>query len=327
MTANGDGDAVRLEGVTKRFGDVVAVDELTLRVPRGCIYGFLGSNGAGKTTTLRMVVGIFRPDAGSVSVLGREGAADVHDRVGYLPEEKGLYRKMRVAEVVAYFGALKGMPLAAARRRAHELLERFGLGDWADKRCEALSKGMGQKAQILSTIVHDPALVILDEPFSGLDPVNTQVLRDLIVALKREGRTVLFSTHVMEQAEQICDAIVLIHKGKKLIDGPLAAVKAARGRAIRLDYDGDGARLGTLPGVARVNDAGKTAEIFLEEGADPQALLRALVERVAVRRFDLREPSLHEIFIRAVGGAGAAWAPGGADGADGAGAGEGAGDA
>ena len=298
-------NAVELEGVEKRFGAKVAVDGLSLEVPRGCIYGFLGPNGAGKTTTLRMIVGIFYPDAGRLSVLGQSDPASVKERIGYLPEERGLYEKMRVRDLMTYFGQLKGMETGLARKRASELLQRFGLGESADKKCQALSKGMAQKAQILATLIHEPELIILDEPFSGLDPLNRDLMRDLILQLKREGRSVIFSTHIMEQAEQICDRVLLIDDGRKILDGELSAVRSSAGKEIRLDYDGDGDFLHDLPGVARGNDSGKQAELFMEEDADPQAVLAALVAaRVRVRRFDLRELSLHEIFIRAVGGGG-----------------------
>jgi ABC-2 type transport system ATP-binding protein len=189
--------ALTLDGVTKRFGSFTAVHELTLAVPTGCIYGFLGQNGAGKTTTIRMVMSIFNPDAGRITVLGQPRALDVKDRLGYLPEEKGLYKKMKTAEIVAYFGKLKGMDRSTANLKAKELLTRYGLGDWLDKRCEAMSKGMGQKVQVIGTIIHDPELVILDEPFSGLDPVNRDLMRDIILDMKRQGRTVIFSTHGM----------------------------------------------------------------------------------------------------------------------------------
>ena len=294
--------ALVLEGVTKRFGDFTSVDNLSLAIPRGSIYGFLGPNGAGKTTTIRMVMSIIYPDEGRLSVLGHPNAEEVKDRLGYLPEEKGLYKKMRTAEIIAYFGRLKGLDGPTAKQRAMTLLERYGLGEWTETKCEALSKGMGQKVQILATIAHEPELVILDEPFSGLDPVNVELMRNIILDMKREGRTVIFSTHVMEQAEQICDFIFLINKGKKVLDGTLAEVKSGHGGGIQIDYDGDGAFLGSLPGVQRVNDAGKTAELFLEDGVDPQSILKAAVERLTVRRFDLREPSLHEIFVRSVGG-------------------------
>ncbi len=294
--------ALHLEGVTKRFGPTLAVDHLSLQVQRGAIYGFLGQNGAGKSTTIRMIMSILYPDEGSIRVLGADRAEAVKDRLGYLPEERGLYKKMKVGTLLTYFGELKGLPGPEARRRARGLLERFGLGEWTDRRCEALSKGMGQKVQILGTVIHDPELVILDEPFSGLDPLNVEVMRELILEMKRDGRTVLFSTHQMELAEKICDNIILIHKGRKLLDGPLSSIKAGAGHGILLDYDGDGSFLRTLPGVARINDGGKQAEIFLTEGSDPQALLEAVVGRLRIRRFDLAEPSLHEIFVRAVGG-------------------------
>jgi len=249
-----------------------------------------------------MVMSILYPDEGRLSVLGSEQPEAVKDRLGYLPEERGLYKKMKVGSMVAYFGRLKGLSAGEAKSRARQLLATYGLGDWVNAPCEALSKGMAQKAQILATLLHEPELVILDEPFSGLDPVNVEAMRQLILEMKRQGRTVIFSTHMMEQAEKLCDGIVLIHRGKKLIDGPLAQVRASAGRGILLDYDGDGSFLRTLPGVARVNDAGKQAEIFLADGVDPQTILAAVVGRLRVRRFDLSEPSLHEIFVRAVGG-------------------------
>ncbi|MEM1177433.1 MAG: ATP-binding cassette domain-containing protein [Acidobacteriota bacterium] len=306
--------ALHLDGVTKRFGDFTAVDHVSLDIKAGTIHGFLGQNGAGKTTTLRMVMSIIYPDEGSIRVLGQPNAEMVKDRLGYLPEEKGLYKKMTTTEILTYFGRLKGMSGRDAKKRARTLLSEYGLGDWLDEKCEALSKGMGQKVQVLGTLIHDPELVILDEPFSGLDPVNVEVMRNLILRMKREGRTVIFSTHIMEQAEQICDAIFLIHKGKKVLDGTLAEVKSGSDLGIRLDYDGDSRMLDRLPGAERVNNAGKHAEIYLEAGADPQAILRHLVNSgLTVRRFDLREPSLHEVFVRAVGADQIAERTGGSD--------------
>jgi ABC-2 type transport system ATP-binding protein len=235
-------------------------------------------------------------------VLGNPDPETVKDRLGYLPEEKGLYKKMKAAELIAYFGRLKGMSRTDAHTKAVELLEAFGLGEWQDRRCEALSKGMGQKVQILATLVHAPELVILDEPFSGLDPVNVEVVQELILTMKREGRTVIFSTHVMEQAEKTCDSVMLMNGGHKILDGSLSAVKGEGPRTVLIDYDGDGSVLRELPGVARLNDSGKHAEVRLVEGADPQAILERLVGRIRVRRFDTREPSLHEIFVRSVKG-------------------------
>jgi ABC-2 type transport system ATP-binding protein len=296
--------AVTLDHVTKRFGDYTAVDDLSLRIPTGSIYGFIGQNGAGKTTTIRMIMSIFYPDAGRITVLGDDRPESVKDRLGYLPEEKGLYKSMKVQEIVAYFGKLKGMDPATANRRAGELLERYGLGEWTGAKCQALSKGMGQKVQLLGTIIHEPELVILDEPFSGLDPVNMELMRDTIRDMKREGRTVIFSTHVMTNAEELCDYVFMIHKSKKVFDGPLATIKQGESGGIHLAYDGDGRavfdELRRDGLVERINDAGKEAEISPADGADPQQILARLVGRVTVRSFDLREASLHEIFVRKV---------------------------
>lgn len=295
--------ALHVDGVTKRFGTFTAVNEVSLAVPTGTIYGFLGPNGAGKTTTIRMVMSILYPDSGTITVLGNPVPEAVKDRLGYLPEEKGLYKKMKAGELIAYFGRLKGMNGPDAKRKSVDVLQRFGLGDWVDKKCDTLSKGMAQKVQILATLIHDPELIILDEPFSGLDPVNVELVRDVILALKQEGRTVIFSTHVMEQAEQICDRVLLINKGHKILDGTLREVKSTGPNTVIVDYDGgDGRAFAGLPGVTRVNDAGKHAELTLTDTADHQALLKQLVERINIRRFDTREPSLHEIFVRAVGG-------------------------
>jgi ABC-2 type transport system ATP-binding protein len=278
--------ALTLRSVTKRFGSFTAVDDLSLEVPKGCIYGFLGQNGAGKTTTIRMVMSIFHPDSGQISVLGHSDAQQVKDRLGYLPEEKGLYKKMKTAEIVAYFGKLKGMDSKTANLKARELLTRYGLGDWLDKKCEAMSKGMGQKVQVLGSIIHDP--------------VNRDTMRDIILDMKRQGRTVIFSTHGMEQAEQLCDYVMMIHKSKLQFAGTLTEVKKGRDLGIQLDYDGDGRVLEGVPGKQRINDNGKQAEIFLKAGADPQQALRWLIDHVTVKRFDYREPSLHEVFVRTV---------------------------
>jgi ABC-2 type transport system ATP-binding protein len=296
--------AATLDHVTKRFGDHTAVDDLSLRIPAGSIYGFIGPNGAGKTTTIRMLMSIFYPDSGQISVLGHDRPESVKDRLGYLPEEKGLYKSMRVQEIVAYFGKLKGMSSRDANQRAHDLLVRYGLGDWLQVKCQALSKGMGQKVQLLGTIIHDPELVILDEPFSGLDPVNMELMRSTILDMKREGRTVIFSTHVMKQAEEICDYVFMIHRSKKVFDGPIHQIKQNAGGGVHLAYDGDAAPVFaelTRDGLAaRINDAGKEAEIHPADGVDPQAILARLVGRVTIRSFDLREISLHEIFVRKV---------------------------
>ncbi len=289
-----------LERVTKTFAGNIAVNDISASIPAGSVYGFLGPNGAGKTTTIRMIMGILHPDTGQIRVLG-QAPERVRDRLGYLPEEKGLYKKMKTGELVTYFGRLKGMKGPAARRRAHDLLERFGLGHCIDRRCDALSKGMGQKVQIIATLMHQPELVILDEPFSGLDPINVEIVRNLILELKREGNTVIFSTHVMEQAEQICDAILLIHRGRKILDGTLAEVKHSAHETITLQYEGLPADMRHLPGVLRVNDMGQIAELSLSPDADPQRILKDLVGQMNVRSFRINAPSLHEIFVRTVG--------------------------
>jgi ABC-2 type transport system ATP-binding protein len=293
--------ALELEGVRKTFGSHVAVEGLDLRVPKGCIYGWLGPNGAGKTTTIRMVMSIFLPDQGRLSILGSRDPLAVKDRLGYLPEEKGLYKKMRILDVIAYFGTLKGLSGRQAKARALELLEtQDDLKGRGHERCEALSKGLEQKVQVLTTLVHEPELVILDEPFSGLDPINRDLLRDVILDMKRSGKTVIFSTHVMEQAEELCDHVFMINRGRKVQDGTLEEVKSSTEEAIQLDYAGDASFVHELPYVERFNDSGKKGEVFLRPGGDPQELLQALASRLTVRRFDLREPSLHEVFVRTV---------------------------
>jgi len=293
---------VALHEVTKTFANVVAVDRLSLAVPPGTIYGILGPNGAGKTTSIRMLVGILRPDSGTLRVLDSDSPSTIKARLGYLPEEKGLYKKMRVLDLVAYFGRLKGLPRADAYARGKRLLDEFELGAWHDAKCESLSKGMGQKVQIVATLIHEPELIVLDEPFSGLDPVNVELVRNIVLAQRARNRTVLLSTHVMEQAEQICDSLVVINHGRKLLDGTLADIRRGAHRTVTIDYDGDGALLRELPGIERINDAGRHAELTLQAETNTQDILARLVDRLTIRRFDTREASLHEIFVRAVGG-------------------------
>lgn len=292
--------SLTLEDVSKSFGTNIAVNHISAAIPEGHIYGFLGPNGAGKTTTIRMIMSILYPDSGRITVLDGSPAR-IKDRLGYLPEEKGLYKKMKTGELVAYFGRLKGMKRQVAKDRARQLLTQFGLGHAIDYRCDALSKGMGQKVQILSTLMHDPELVILDEPFSGLDPINVETVRTVILDLKRAGRTVIFSTHVMEQAEQICDSILLINNGHKVLDGTIEQIKREGHQTIRLDYEGRPTAMAALPGIIRVNDMGKRAELSLAPDADAQAILKRLVSEMRVRSFSINEPSLHEIFVRTVG--------------------------
>jgi ABC-2 type transport system ATP-binding protein len=310
---------LELRGVTKLFGEFRAVDDVSFSLPAGSIYGFLGPNGAGKTTTIRMILEIIKPTSGSITVLGQASALKVRQRIGYLPEEKGLYKKMKCWAIIAYFATLKGMSRGAAKRRAFELLERYGLKDFATKPTEALSKGMGQKVQVLASIAHDPEFVILDEPFSGLDPVNQQVMEDIIRDMAGRGRTVLFSTHVMQHAERLCDRILLLAKGRKIFDGTIAEAKRTIPRRVRIATEDDIAPLRELPEVLaiRVFDSpdlgsapeqtppsipGGQWEIELRENADPQAILQAcFAHGIRLRSFNQSEPTLHEVFMRLVG--------------------------
>jgi len=320
--------AVALERVTKTFGSHVAVHELSLAVPRGSIYGFIGPNGSGKTTTLRMLLHILLPDAGSIEVLGDGGTRAANDRIGYLPEERGLYKKMKVLDLLTYYGSLKGMPRRAARAAGAEWLQRMDLSVWGGRKVETLSKGMAQKVQFISTVLHAPDLLILDEPFSGLDPVNLQVLRNAILELNRRGTTVLFSTHDMEMAERMCDFICMIFKGEKVLDGTLDSIQARYGTdSVRLRADGARELLEGHPSVEAVIDMGNYQELRLAHGVHgagaAQALLQFLAERTRVQLFEISRPSLHDIFVRIAGpeaaAAAAATARGGAPAAAGAG--------
>ncbi len=302
--------ALELSQVTKFYGDFKAVDSVSFAVPHGAIYGFLGPNGAGKTTTIRMILDILRPNRGTITILGNPNVAAVRDRIGYLPEEKGLYKKMRTWGVIAYFAALKGMTRRKAKRRAYELLDRYGLKEFAEAKTEALSKGMGQKVQVLASIAHDPELVILDEPFSGLDPVNQQVLEEVIRDLAARGKTTVFSTHVMQHAERLCDRVLLIAKGQKIFDGTILEARRTIPRRVRIETDDDAAMLAQLPEVNSMRElSGATRtgcwEIELRGDADAQAILRAcFASGIRLKAFDHTEPSLHEVFVRLVGGDG-----------------------
>ncbi len=288
-------------GLRKQFGQVIAVDGLDFEIHKGQIYGFLGPNGAGKTTTLRMIVGIHLPDEGRIRILGTDNPRLVRSRYGYLPEERGLYKKMKVLDLILYFAQLKGLTREEAQKRAFYWLERMDLAHKAEKKCEELSRGMQQKLQWILALVHDPDLLILDEPFSGLDPVFTEVMRGVLLEEKRAGKTVLFSTHVMEEAEQLCDAILLIHKGRKVIDGDLHDVKAQYKPMIFIEYRGDGHIFENMSAVEKIRDYGNQAEIILADNVPPHEFLREIVQHIDVFRFDVRAPSLREIFIRTVG--------------------------
>ena len=295
--------AVRLEGVSKAFGAVSAVEDLDLVVPRGTIYGLLGPNGAGKTTTLRIILDILGADSGTVEVLGRQVDDAVRGRVGYLPEERGLYQKMKVIEQLTFFGVLKGMPRADAKREALRWLERLELAERADETVESFSKGMQQKVQFISTVVHRPDLLILDEPFSGLDPINVDTLKEIVLERQRDGATVIFSTHMIEDAERLCERVCMIAGARKVLDGRVADVKSAAGRLdLAIRFDGDPGFLDAPELVQRVSDHGRYVEVRLVDGADPQAVLqRAVDSGVRIYRFELIEPSLREIFLEKAG--------------------------
>jgi ABC-2 type transport system ATP-binding protein len=289
--------AVEIDHVTKTFGTHVAVDDLSLAVPTGSIYGFIGPNGSGKTTTLRMIMRILHPNGGTVTVLGESSMGAASDRVGYLPEERGLYKQMKVRDVLRFYAELKGMRRSGAA--IDDWLSRLDLESWANKRVEALSKGMSQKVQFIATVIHRPELVLLDEPFSGLDPVNAEVLREAVLELRRQGATVIFSTHDMAMAEKLCDFIFMIYKGRKVLDGTLQEIRQNYGSdTLRLRLEGNGAALDDLPGVLRVSDFGHWKELRLQQGADPQAVLAALLPRGRVSHFELAQPSLEDIFVR-----------------------------
>ena len=296
--------AIRLTGVRKTFGGTTAVDHLDLAVPRGALYGFIGPNGAGKTTTLRMIMSILFPDSGAVSVLGRPSALEAKDRIGYLREERGLYRKMRVGAFLTYMGRLKGIEDASLAGRTQRALERVGLAGTERKRCEELSKGMQQKVQFLAGILHEPDLLILDEPFSGLDPVSTRQLKDLILAEHRRGATILFSTHVMPHAEEICDHVVMIHRGRKVLDEPIAWIRRQYDpRTILfdpLDAEADLSGLLLVRGVERVDRAERGYEILLAEGTDPATAIRQITATIAPVRIELSRPRLEDVFVRIV---------------------------
>lgn len=295
-------DAIVLEEVGKAFGSVRAVNGLSARIPAGTIYGFLGPNGAGKTTTIRMIMNIVYPDSGRIEILGEDSVEQRRGQIGYMPEERGLYRKMKVRSLLSYLGSIKGMKRAELGREIPKWLDTVGLSEWADKKVEELSRGMQQKLQFVATVINDPDLLILDEPFSGLDPVNLDLLKGILLRMRDVGKTVVFSTHVMEQAEKLCDFILLINKGKKIIDGTLEQIQSSyKSDAVTTELEGDTSFIADLPVVKSITRTGKRLEISLREKSDAQELLKALVGRVRVQVFEVKRPSLHEIFVHLVG--------------------------
>ena len=307
--SSGADAALVLDGVAKRYGDFHAVRDLSFTARRGRILGFLGPNGAGKTTTLRMVLGLIEPTAGCIEVLGASDARRVRPRIGFLPEERGLYRRMTPIDAIIFFAGLKGVPTAEARRRAVTLLEAQGLGEAARRPIKSLSKGMAQKVQLLSALAHEPELVLLDEPFSGLDPVNQQSLETMIRDLARRGATVIFSTHVMQHAERLCDGVVLMARGRKVFDGSVAEARRAAPRRLVLEGKIRETDAAALPGVmaietsAFLDDGARRLVATLAPSAEAQGVLRTAFARdLDLRRFDLREPTLHDAFIVLTGG-------------------------
>lgn len=291
---------IELEQVTKTFGNHVAVNKLNLTVPEGSIYGFIGPNGSGKTTSIRMIMNIFYPDEGKLRVFGETHAGSYLEKIGYLPEERGLYRKMKLKELIRFYGELKRV--ANPSREADYWLERFDLSPWAGKKVETLSKGMSQKVQFIITVINHPPLIILDEPFSGLDPVNADLIRNVILELRKKGSTIVFSTHDMGVAEKMCDFIFMIYKGQKVLDGTLESIQQQFGQdTLRIQSEGGMQVFEGLSGIERVNDFGQVQELKMAKGTDPQVILKTLVARTRLKKFEISSPSLHDIFVRIAG--------------------------
>jgi len=297
-----DRSTLALTGVTKRYDEFTAVDDLSLRVRPGRIFGLIGPNGAGKTTTIRMIVNITAPDEGEIELFGQRMTAELQDRIGYLPEERGLYKKMKIVDQLRFFGELKNVKGKPADEAIDRWLERVKLTEWKAKKATELSKGMQQKVQFIAAVLHDPDLMILDEPFSGLDPVAQELLKEVVLELKAEGKTIIFSTHQMEMAERICDDICMINRSRKVLDGSLRQIKSSFGRnAVALRAEGGDAVLEDKGLVAKVERHSDEVEVLLAQGADAQTLLKRLLEANAkVSKFELVEPSLNDIFIAKV---------------------------
>ena len=288
---------IELDGVSKTFGSVKAVNDLQLSVPKGSIYGFIGPNGSGKTTTIRMIMKIMYPDRGSIRINGREHDSRRLQNVGYLPEDRGLYKKMKLGELLQFHGELnEGVDL---KNRIDYWLDRLDLKAYKEKKVETLSKGMRQKLQFIATILHQPEIVILDEPFGGLDPVNADLMKDVILELQQKGATIIFSTHDMSVAERMCDYIFMIYKGKKVLDGTLNEIQDQYGNdTIRIQSDLEAAALEGIKGIESVNNFGKIQEVRVSSGADPQTILADLLKQTRIMRFEITKPSLNDIFIR-----------------------------
>lgn len=292
--------AVEITGVTKRFGSQIAVDSLDLHVPAGSIYGFIGPNGSGKTTTMRMILRIYQPDEGSISVLGQSDGNATNDQIGYLPEERGLYRRMTVRRILTYFARLKSVD--SPKQVIDEWLEKLDATEWSNKRIEQLSKGMAQKIQFIAAVIARPKLMILDEPFSGLDPVNLDVLRDIVLELRDNGSTILFSTHDMDVAERMCDRVFMIFRGRKVLDGSLEDIQSQYGEdRIRVRLAGGRELPTTLPGVIEILPMGRFTQLRLDDAATRPQVLTELASLGDVEHFETIRPSLHDIFVGIAG--------------------------
>jgi len=293
-------NVVEIENITKTFGSVTAVDNLSLNVPKGCIYGFIGPNGSGKTTTLRMIMNIFYPDSGIIRTFGEETYGTTSARIGYLPEERGMYKKMKVRDLLQFYGELKSGQ--KVNKDVDYWLDRLDLSEWANKKIETLSKGMGQKVQFIATIVSKPELIILDEPFTGLDPVNVEAIKNAVLDLRSQGATVIFSTHDMNVAEKMCDFIFMIFKGQKVLDGTMVSIQDKYGNdTLRVRTEGGISALQNLDGIEKITDFGQLQELRLHTDDDHQKILSEIMSRTRVYSFELSKPTLYDIFLRIAG--------------------------
>lgn len=294
---------LEVNDITKSFGDIKAVDSISFKVEQGHIYGVLGPNGAGKTTTIRMIMNILIPDSGSILLFDQKMSDALKSRIGYLPEERGLYQKMKVGELLKFMGELRGLTVNEAKLKGNEWLSKFDLAEWAEKKVEELSKGMQQKLQLISTFIHAPDLIILDEPFSGLDPVNVNLVKNIMLELKEQGKAIMFSTHIMDAAEKLCDEILMINHGKKALDGELQQIQTKHGKnSLHLEYEGDGAFIKSLPMIDKFDDYGNYIEVQLKDSFKPNDFLKAVIDKVQVSKMQSQKSSLNEIFISLAGG-------------------------
>ena len=294
-------NVLEVESISKKFGQFTAVDRVSFALKEGVVFGLLGPNGAGETTIIRMIMNIIIPDSGHIAIFGQPDPKIVNERIGYLPEERGLYRKMKIGELLLFLSELKSMEKKEAKKRVDVWLERFEMQDWKNKKIEELSKGMQQKIQFVGTILHQPSLLILDEPFGGLDPINTNLIKDIMLEMKEQGTTTIFSTHVMESAEKLCEEIFLIDQGREVLNGRLSDIKQSFGkRNVLIEYDGPDDFLQKSSQIKKYDNYGNYVEVQLIEKGDPQKLLKQAVDSVSIRKFEIKEPSLNEIFIESV---------------------------